>query len=112
MRQVGIIAAGALYALTHHRERMVDDHANAKRLAMGLIDIPGIRVNCEDVESNMVYLDVENQTAAELVTRLNKKNVLVLDTGLNTIRAVTNLEVEANDIDRAIDDIREVMTGK
>ena len=60
----------------------------------------------------MVYLDVENQTAAELVTRLNKKNVLVLDTGLNTIRAVTNLEVEANDIDRAIDDIREVMTGK
>ena len=112
MRQAGIIAAGALYALTHHRERMVDDHANAKRLAMGLIDIPGIRVISEDVESNMVYFDVENQTAAELVTHLNKKNVLVLDTGLNTIRAVTNLEVEANDIDRAIDGIRKVMTGK
>jgi len=109
MRQAGIIAAGALYALTHQRLRLADDHANAKRLAAGLSDVPGIRINSKNVVTNMVYFDVENLTAAELATRLGELNILVLPTGEHTIRAVTHLEVDAVDIDRAINAIHEVM---
>jgi cysteinyl-tRNA synthetase len=59
MRQAGIIAAGALYAVDHHRPRLADDHANARRLASGLGDITGIRIDKNDVATNMVYFDVE-----------------------------------------------------
>ena len=111
MRQAGIIAAGALYALTHHRERLADDHANAKQLAKGLSEIPGIRVNCDEVDTNMVYFDVERLLAAHVVGRLKKLNVLVLPTGVNTIRAVTSLAIEDDDIARAVDAMREVVTA-
>ena len=111
MRQAGIIAAGALYALEHHRERLADDHANAKRLADGLRELPGIRVSSNEVDSNMVYFDVEHQTATQLVELLKQKNVLVLPTGEYTIRAVTSLAIETDDIAKAIDVIRNITTG-
>jgi threonine aldolase len=106
MRQSGIIAAGALYALTHHRQRLQDDHANAKRLAAGLTDMPGIHVNSVDVMTNMVYIDIDNRTAEDFAGRLREHNVLMLATGLNTLRAVTSMEVDADDIDRAVDVVR------
>jgi threonine aldolase len=109
MRQAGIIAAAALYALDHHRARLADDHANARRLASGLSKIPGIRVNCEVVVTNMVYFDVENRTADDVAASLGNLAVLVLPTGVNTLRAVTSLEVSAGDIDRVIESIR-IMT--
>lgn len=111
MRQAGIIAAGALYALKHNRARLADDHANARRLVIGLSGITGIRVNSADVVTNMVYIDVVSETAAEVAARLREKNVLVLPTGLNTLRAVTSLEVDTDDIDTAINAVREVMNA-
>jgi threonine aldolase len=108
MRQVGIIAAGALYALEHHRQRLADDHANAKRLAMGLSEIRGIRVNCDDVATNMVYFEVKGRSAIHLVEQLKAVGVLVLPTGAQTIRAVTSLAVGADAISAAIDAIRGV----
>jgi threonine aldolase len=111
MRQAGIIAAGALYALDHHRQRLEDDHANARQLAAGLNGIPGLRINSENVDTNIVYFDIENQDAAGIVNRLTEMNVLVLTTGPNTVRAVTSLEVDADDIEKAVEAVREVMTS-
>jgi len=109
MRQAGIIAAGGLYALVHHRERLADDHSNAKRLASGLSEIPGIHVSCDMIDTNMVYFDVERGTAMQLAALLKEMNVLVLPTGEHTIRAVTSLAVDVDDIFRAIDAVRNIM---
>ena len=111
MRQAGIIAAGGLYALVHHRERLADDHANAKRLASGLSEIPGIHVNGNMIDTNMVYFDVEGRTAKQFADLLKEKNVLVLPTGMHTIRAVTSLAVDVDDIFQAIDAVREIMAA-
>lgn len=110
MRQVGIIAAGGLHALLHHRKRLADDHANAKRLASGLGGIPGIRVNSDTIDTNMVYFDIENRSAAQLAELLKEMNILVLPTGEYTIRAVTSLAVDGDDILKAIDAVRAVMS--
>lgn len=110
MRQAGIIAAGALYALVHHRERLADDHANAKRLASGLSEIPGIHVDSDMIDTNMVYFDVERRPAIQLVGLLKEMNVLVLPTGEHTVRAVTSLAVDVDDVFRAIDAVRTIMS--
>ncbi len=73
MRQAGIIAAGALHALDHHRGRLADDHVNAKRLASGLSAIPGIQVNGEMIDTNMVYFDVEPRTAKQVAGQLKER---------------------------------------
>ena len=102
MRQAGIIAAGALYALDHHRSRLAEDHANAKALAEGLVAAGGVEVNPADIETNMVRITVRSLSAAELVERLKAEGVLTLAVGANTIRAVTNLMVNAGDIRNAV----------
>lgn len=109
MRQAGIIAAGALHALHHHRARLADDHANATRLAAGLSAIPGIRVAVDDVETNMVYFDLDRAGAREVATRLKEKQVLLLPTGEHTLRAVASLAVGHGDIDQAVSRVGEVM---
>ena len=112
MRQVGIIAAGALYALAHHRERLADDHANAKRLAMGLSKVPGIRVDGDEVETNMVYFDLERRSAAQMAEQLKAMGILVLQTGEHTIRAVTSLAVGTEGITKAIDAVTEIVAAQ
>jgi threonine aldolase len=111
MRQAGIIAAGAIHALTHHRERLAEDHANAKRLASGLSGIPGIQVDPDTIDTNMVYFDIVDGSAAKLSHRLKEMNVLALPSGGQTIRAVTSLEVDTHDIARAIEAVRGAMTA-
>lgn len=108
MRQAGIIAAGALYALAHHRERLAEDHANARRLAEGLARLPGIQLNPAEVETNIVMFKVTRLPAAEFTTRLAAAGVRVLALGPDTIRAVTHLHVTAADIDRTLETIRAV----
>jgi threonine aldolase len=109
MRQAGIIAAGALYGMRHHRARLVEDHANAKALAAGLAALPGLEVNPGEVETNMVRFKVLTMPARELVDRLKARGVLVLPVDHQTIRAVTNLMVSAEDIPVAINAIAELL---
>jgi threonine aldolase len=109
MRQAGILAAGALHALRHHRARLAEDHANARELARGLSGIPGLRVVVDDVETNMVYFQVTDHEARDVVARLQAKRVLVLATGDHTLRAVTSLEVDADGIARAVRRVGEAM---
>ncbi len=66
MRQAGIIAAGALYALEHHRERLAEDHANARRLAEGLAGLAGIEIDPATVETNIVVFLVTSMPAPRL----------------------------------------------
>jgi threonine aldolase len=101
MRQAGIIAAGALFALRHQRARLAEDHANAKRLACLLAEIEGLEVDPAEVETNMVRFRVLAVPAQELVERLRARGVLVLAVGRDTIRAVANLMVSAQDIEAA-----------
>jgi threonine aldolase len=102
MRQAGIIAAGALFALRHHRARLAEDHANAKALALGLAALPGLEVDPAAVETNIVRFGVLAMPAQQLVDRLKPQGILVLAVSADTIRAVTNLMVSAEDIAKVV----------
>ena len=64
MRQAGIIAAGGVYALRHHVKRLAEDHANAQRLAEGLAELPGVKIDPATVETNLVFFDLTGELDA------------------------------------------------
>jgi threonine aldolase len=109
MRQAGIIAAGALYALDHHRARLSEDHANARALAEGLARLPGVEIDLSTVETNIVMFRVTRIPAAQLVAELKLAGGLVLNNAVNQIRAVTNLNVPTEDIARALEIFAKVL---
>jgi threonine aldolase len=101
MRQAGILAAGALYALRHHRDRLAEDHANAKRFAAIVIEAPGARVDLGGVETNMVTVDLDEPLHAEEVTRAARALGLALNArGARSMRAVMHLDVSREDVER------------
>jgi len=105
MRQVGILAAAGIHALHHHVDRLVEDHDNARRLARGLALMPGIRLDPDQVVTNIVIFDVAETGlgARQVVERLASAGVLVIAFGPTTVRAVTHLDVSVTDIDRALE---------
>lgn len=103
MRQAGIIAAGALFALEHQRARLAEDHANARALADGLARLPGLELDPATVQTNMVFFGMRQIPAAALAEKLARAGVRMLATGPQTIRAVTNLMVSSADIPVALD---------
>ena len=109
MRQAGIIAAGALYALENNRERLTVDHDNAKIFSKGLAEINGIDINPDDVETNIINFRVQGMTKDELIEKLNKQGTHVLPKDSITIRAVTNLMVSESQINIALDHVRNAM---
>ena len=98
MRQAGILAAAGLHALEHHVERLADDHANARRLAEGLAEL-GFRVDPMP-ETNIVLFDVEDTGAFARATRA--REVWINPMGTGRFRAVTHLDVSADDIEDAL----------
>jgi threonine aldolase len=110
MRQVGIIAAAAIYALDHHRDRLAEDHANARRLAEALNGYNGIAIDLATVQTNIVMIDIANTklNVAAALEGLNKAGVRVVAFGASALRAVTHLDVGAGDIERAIAVFRRV----
>ena len=102
MRQVGLLAAAASYALDHHVERLADDHAMAQRLAQGLQGINGLTVR--SAQTNIVFVDVAGDCSPALLAFLKARGVLA--TGLIGLRFVTHLDVDAAGIDRAIQGVR------
>ncbi|MGB3300315.1 MAG: GntG family PLP-dependent aldolase [Phormidesmis sp.] len=111
MRQAGMIAAGALYALQFRRDRLADDHHNAQRLAQGLQNLPGIVIDPGAVQTNIVNFDLSNKMADDVVKGLAQREIAVLATGPHKIRAVTNLMVNQAQIDRAIEAVRQEVCG-
>lgn len=104
LRQAGLLAAAARYALHHHVERLAQDHALAQRLADGLAAVPGLAV--EAPQTNIVFADVSAPGKAQgLLPFLKSRGVLA--TGLYRLRFVTHLDVDAAGVDRAIAATRE-----
>jgi threonine aldolase len=103
MRQAGVIAAAALYALENHIERLAEDHANAKTLAAAVRRIKGLELLGDTVDTNIVIFRVEPGlgTAAEFCQRLAEHGLLVLAIGAQQVRAVTHLDVDAADTRKA-----------
>lgn len=101
MRQAGVLGQAALYALEHHRERLVDDHQNAKRFAEGVAALDGVRCDVATVETNIVnfHLDV---SANAFVQRAKSIGLLFNSIGPRSVRAVTHLDLDVAAIDRAV----------
>ncbi|GBD44218.1 L-allo-threonine aldolase [bacterium HR40] len=102
MRQAGVLAAAALFALEHHRERLAEDHANARRLAEGLAQLPGTEVDPTRVVTNILYVRLTRVPAGRFAERAEAMGVRVLPVAEDRIRLVTHLDVSAADIDRAL----------
>jgi len=105
MRQAGIIAAGALYALEHHVERLAEDHENARRLAAGVRQIEGLHLAPDQVDTNIVVFNVEPDlgTAAQLCDRLSAQGVRMYPIGPRQVRAVTHLDIDRPGIERSVE---------
>ncbi|HEU4449774.1 MAG TPA: GntG family PLP-dependent aldolase [Gaiellaceae bacterium] len=113
MRQAGIVAAAGLWALDHHVERLADDHANARRLGEGLAEA-GMPVDLEQVETNFVLVDVAalGLDGDEALARLRAEGVLLSYAARDgVLRAVTHLDVSAEDVEEALARIPRALTG-
>jgi threonine aldolase len=95
MRQAGIIAAGALYALEHHIDRLAEDHEKARAFADAIRSVPGIALDPDIVDTNIVIFKIDAMlgTAAEFVAKLREQGVLMNAVARQRIRAVMHLDV-------------------
>jgi len=109
LRQAGIVAASALYALEHHVDRLAMDHENAGLFAEEISTIDGVSLNPDDVETNMVFFDVDAQLggANQFAAALLKRGVRVGATGPQRLRACTHLDLSRDDVLEAARLIRE-----
>jgi threonine aldolase len=101
MRQAGILAAAALYALEHHVARLPEDHRHARLLAEGLAALANVEVDLSRVETNMVYADFPCASDVA-VAQLRASGVLAHPVGQRTLRFVCHLDVGAEDVGRAL----------
>ncbi|MBM4070514.1 MAG: low-specificity L-threonine aldolase [Planctomycetes bacterium] len=109
MRQVGILAAAALYALDNHIERMADDHANARVIAQGIADTPGLRLTPPEVETNLVWFEVDPElgTSQDVAATLKQRGIRIHPAGKHVMRAVAHLDVSAAQAERTAETIRQ-----
>lgn len=100
MRQAGVIAAAGIYALENNVDRMAEDHANARFFAERIAEIPGVEIDVDRVETNLVFFDVEKTglTAAEVHDRLLKHGVRIGASSGASMRAVTHLDVSRDQL--------------
>jgi threonine aldolase len=102
MRQVGVLCAAALYALDQQCERLVEDHANAQRLAWGLSQLREFAIDLASVQTNIVAFELKAGLARDFVQRAGELGVRLNAIGPQRLRAVTHLDVSTSDIDHAI----------
>ena len=105
MRQAGILAAAGVYALEHHVDRLPEDHANARLIGERLAACPGVSIDLDRLETNIVVFRLGEGApdAATVVARAREADVLVMAFGPRTVRAVTHLDVTRPDCERAAD---------
>jgi threonine aldolase len=112
MRQAGIIAAGGVYALRNHVNRLVDDHQKAKRLAEGFTDISGVEVDPNNVETNIVIFEISRLgfSTQEVAPKLLDSGLrLSVVNGQKQLRAVTHLDISWKDIEDTLQIIKKVI---
>jgi threonine aldolase len=110
MRQAGVIAAAALYAVENNIERLADDHRNAQVIAEAIRECPGLRLVPERVETNLVWFEADREVgAAAVAASLKAEGVLVSTAGPTALRACLHLDVSAAQTEQAADAIRRVV---
>ena len=111
MRQTGIFAAAALHGIDHHRDRLAEDHRHARRLAESLAASPAVVIDLATVQTNIVVFQLapEAPDAATLVARARERGVLLNAFAARTVRAVTHLDVDAAQVERAAAILREIL---
>lgn len=109
MRQSGVIAAAALWALQHNVERLAEDHANARRLAAAVAEMPHVEMDPAGTDSNLVFFTLRGVDGNEFRARLKEEGVLCSGTSPQRIRMVCHLDVTSEDIDVAITKIARVL---
>lgn len=111
MRQAGIIAAAGITALDTMINRLKEDHNNARRLAEGIAQIPGLSIDVEKIKTNIIYFDLVGDKMApdDLVKRAGEKGIKFLRTEPTRYRMVTHYGVNIEDIDATLDALAEVM---
>ena len=112
MRQVGIIAAGALYAVRNHVDDLARDHQRARRLAEALNQLPDVSINPEEVHTNIVMFGVDEQrgTGVEIEEQLRREGLLCLALARQKIRLVTHRDLSDDDINNAIHTLQKVLS--
>ena len=111
MRQVGILAAAGLLALEESPKLLVEDHANARRLAEGLAQLPGIAVNLESVQTNIVIFDIADteMITAQLAQELKARGILANGINAREMRMVTHYDVSRADVEQTLDTVRGIV---
>jgi threonine aldolase len=114
MRQVGVLAAAGLVALEKSPQRLYEDHENAKLLAEGIAQIPGLKIDPERVRTNIVIFDCtgSGMNAVELCDALHEKAVWAQDTAPFLVRMVTHWNVNRSGIQRALLELQSVVAKK
>jgi threonine aldolase len=101
MRQVGVIAAAGVVALDTMIDRMAEDHANARKLGTALAGMPGIEIDLDALETNIVRFGVPDQKGNEIAARLKEEGVII-NGGDSDLRFVPHYGIDSEDIDIAI----------
>ena len=104
MRQAGVLAAAGLVALDTMVDRLAEDHQNARRLAHGLANIDGLNVDPEQIQTNIVFFEVDTKlgTAADMIAALERQDIKVSYPGKQSIRMVTHRHITPEDIEEAL----------
>lgn len=113
MRQAGILAAGGLYALEHNVGRLAQDHETARLFARELAGAPNVQIDADAVETNIVWFTLEESgpDSATLVKAAAERDVLLNALGERSVRAVTHLDVSADEVKSAAQVLREILAG-
>jgi len=111
MRQCGIIAAAGITALEQMVDRIAEDHANARRLADGIAEIPGLSLDAEKVQTNIIYFDLTSEkiTTETLIKHLAGQGIKMLALGPKRLRAVTHYGISTGDIDVTLKALQKIM---
>ena len=103
MRQAGMMAAAGIYALENNIDRLREDHRRARKFAEALVEMPNFSVNLDTVQSNIVYIGVGKGRSKQMIEKLAKQEIDILDTDDSTIRAVFHLHIGDEDLEKIIE---------
>jgi len=111
MRQVGVLAAAGLIALDQMVDRLAEDHANARTLAEGLAELPGVRCDLSRVQTNLVFFDLDTMAAPVFTEECARRGLLGDWSGPKRMRFVTHYGIDAEDVQSALKVCEEVLTA-
>jgi threonine aldolase len=111
MRQAGIIAAAGIVALESMVDRLAEDHANARLLAEGLANLPGVEIDLDRVQTDIVIFSLRrpDMTPQQLAEKMKERGVLFFPIGGDRMRMVTHYGIEREDIAYTLEQLRQVL---